>query len=88
MFIPVFQLPSIPNSVTVSATGSGIALVEVGVVVIIVVVVVVFILHSRSAGPRSVLYCYARSLKTWLRIDDRLYSAILRSLEQTHCARM
>ena len=23
-----------------------------------------------------------------LRIDDRLYSAILRSLEQTHCARM
>ena len=24
----------------------------------------------------------------WLMIDDRLYSAILRSLEQTHCARL
>ena len=29
-----------------------------------------------------------KSFKTTCSIDDRLYSAILRSLEQTHCAHM
>ena len=52
--------------------------------------------NKNAAGDFSVppvkLRCYtvrgvsARSVN--LIIDDRLYSAILRSLEQTHCARM
>ena len=32
--------------------------------------------------------CVVWGIFDWLMIDDRLYSAILRSLEQTHCARM
>ena len=38
-------------------------------------------------GTEHSVRCFHQTGRQWL-IDDHLYSAILRSLEQTHCARM
>ena len=44
-------------------------------------------LYKLSSSVSGLIVLYTNS-KTQLLVDDRLYSAILRSLEQTHCARM
>ena len=45
-------------------------------------------LSDRHAGGRTYMLVVGHTVIFFLLIDDRLYSAILRSLEQTHCARM
>ena len=50
----------------------------------------VILLISCSGYDERLMWsmCFATDWRSLNLIDDRLYSAILRSLEQTHCARM